>query len=203
MVEVHKYDLKDFSIFTSENDNDFFLWVPDDKYLVLGRADKPEVSLKIDEVINDNIKVYKRPSGGGTVILTPNTLVLSVKVKVGNKLNVHKYFNQFNDVIINALSGLGVKNLYMKGISDISIGNKKILGSSIYKRKDTLFYHSVLNISESVDVISKYLKHPPKEPDYRKGRPHSDFVTSLHAEGYKLQDKELMSAIKLNISNIL
>ena len=199
MLEVHKYDLKDFSIFTSENDNDFFLWVPDEKYLVLGRADKPEASLNIDEVINDNIKVYKRPSGGGAVILTPNTLVISVKVKVGIKLNVHKYFNEFNNTIIKALSGLGVKNLYMKGISDISIGNKKILGSSIYKRKDTLFYHAVLNIAESVDVISKYLKHPPKEPDYRKGRTHSDFVTSLYAEGYKISVEELVSTLSANL----
>ena len=100
-----------------------------------------------------------------------------------------------NDKIMNALSGLGVQNLSMKGISDISIGNKKILGSSIYLRKNTLFYHAVLNISESVDVISKYLKHPTKEPDYRKGRSHKEFVTSLLSEGYTLSAKQLISAL--------
>ena len=199
-IEVHKYNFKDFSIFNSEKDNDYYLWHPEDRFIVLGRANKPETSLNIDEVKNDNIAVYKRPSGGETVILTPNTLVISVKVKIDDVINTHKHFKIINNKITNALSGLGVKNLFMKGISDISIGNKKILGSSIYKRKEVLFYHAVLNIGESVDVISKYLKHPLKEPDYRKGRNHKEFITSLVAEGYKISVNELIPALKTNLN---
>ena len=198
-VEVLKYDLKDFSIFESNKDYDYFLWHPDDRLIILGRSNNPEAALNIEEVKNDNIKVYKRPSGGQTVILTPNTIVISVKVKIGNELNTQKYFKEINDKIMKALSELGVQNLSMKGISDISIGNKKILGSSIYLRKNTVFYHAVLNISESVDVMSKYLKHPTKEPDYRKGRSHKEFVTSLLSEGYTISAKQLISALDISL----
>ncbi len=200
-VIVQKYDLKDFSIIESEKDDDFCLWLPEDRFIVLGRSNNTEGSLNIDKVKNDNIKVYQRPSGGETVILTPNTLVISVKIKIGEKLNAHQYFKKINDKIITALSTLGVKNLHMKGISDISIGNKKILGSSIYRKKDTLFYHAVLNVSESTSVISKYLKHPAKEPDYRKGRSHETFVTSLVAEGYKQSIEELTAALSKRLNS--
>lgn len=199
-IEVLKYDLKDFSIFESQKDYDFCLWQPQDRLIILGRSNNPEEALNIDEVKNDNIKVYKRPSGGQSVILTSNTLVISVKVKIDNELNTQKYFKEINDKIMDALSSFGVKNLSMKGISDISIGNKKILGSSIYLRKNTLFYHAVLNISESVDVISRYLKHPSKEPDYRKGRSHKEFITSLIAEGYKINIAKLIPVLKTNLS---
>lgn len=199
-IEVQKYDLKDYSIFESNKDYDYYLWHPDDNYIILGRANNPEASLETSLVEADQVKVYKRPSGGETVILTPNTLVISVKQKIGNELNTQKYFKEINDKIMDALSTLGVQDLSMKGISDISIGNKKILGSSIYLRKKILFYHAVLNISESVDVISKYLKHPTKEPDYRKGRSHKEFVTSLSEQGYKLNVDEIIPALNMTLS---
>jgi lipoate-protein ligase A len=128
------------------------------------------------------------------VILTPNTLVFSVKLKIND--NSHDYFRLINDRIIQSLENLGIKDVSMKGISDISIGEKKILGSSIYRKKDMLFYHAVLNVSEKTEIIQKYIKHPKREPDYRKGRKHCDFVSSIKAEGYDISISEIRA--KLN-----
>jgi hypothetical protein len=33
-------------------------------------------------------------------------------------------------------------------------------------------------------LFEKYLRLPAKEPDYRKGRNHADFITSLREKGY-------------------
>ena len=70
------------------------------------------------------------------------------------------------------------------GISDITMAGKKILGSSIYRSKEALLYHAVLNLGEPASTFERYLKHPTKEPDYRQGRSHSEFVTSLKEIGY-------------------
>jgi len=202
LPETQKYNLPDFTVFHSNKDVDHFIWRPDRRYIVLGRSNKAETALHIDEVLKDNIEVYKRPSGGQTVLLSTNTLVISVKLKIKNTLDTHKYFDIINKKIIDSLSVLGVEYLCMKGISDISIGEKKILGSSIFRKKETLFYHAVLNVSESVNVIAKYLKHPSKEPDYRKGRNHMDFVTSIYAEGYELDFDKISDAIKQGIKKL-
>ncbi len=193
-IEVKQYDLPDYNIFSSEKDVDHFIWRPDKRYIILGRSNNAESALYSEEVLKDNIEVYKRPSGGETVLLSPNTLVISVKLIIENTLTTHKNFNIINNKIIEALASLGVKDLRTKGISDISIGEKKILGSSIFREKEKLFYHAVLNQSESVDVIAKYLKHPSREPGYRKGRDHREFITSLNAEGYKL-DFSVLTAV--------
>lgn len=191
MIEVKTYDLPDYKIFNSDKILDFISWIPDRKYLILGRSNTAENSLVEELVLSDKIDVYQRPSGGEAVLLSENTLVVSCKFKIKNVLKTHEYFDKINKKIIKALENQNVKNLYQKGISDISINEKKILGSSIYRKSDTVFYHAVINISEDIDNIQKYLKHPRKEPDYRKGRDHKSFVTNLKDEGYNI-DVEIL-----------
>ena len=145
---------------------------------------------------HDNIKVYKRPSGGEAVVLTPKTIVISAVSIYQNLTSPREFFKLYNNRIIDGLNSLGIKELYYKGISDISIKEKKILGSSIYRTKDKIFYQAVLNISQEADLFERYLKHPKKEPDYRKGRNHNDFVTSIYAEGYIIDPISIIQKLK-------
>lgn len=204
MLDVLKYDLPDSRLIDIEAEkDDWFLWLPDKIYLVLGQSNKAELSLYTDRVLADKIPVYKRPSGGESVILTPNTLVISVRLLTDKMENPQISFKKINNLIIDALSALGVKDVGYRGISDICIGEKKILGSSIYRKKNLVFYHAVLNISEDIEMIGKYLKHPGKEPDYRMGRDHGEFVTSLLAEGYKLDHEEIKWSVEESFDRIL
>jgi len=197
MLEIHKYDLPDIDIFyDEERPSGFFIWVPDDFYVVMGNSNKPEQNLIEKNIRDDDVTVYKRPSGGETVILTPRTMVISIKTTLEHFSNPSAWFRYFNQKVIDALTSLGVKNLYYRGISDVAIEDKKILGSSIYRRRKILFYHAVLNVSESVDTIARYIKHPTKEPGYREGRDHHEFVTSLHAEGYRFSMNQLRRAME-------
>lgn len=190
-IEVKKYDLPDYDIL-KEGSKDFYkVWIPDQKYLVIGQANKAETSLFLDIVEAENIPVYKRPSGGETVILTPNTIVISSIIIDEKFKNPSIYFQFYNKLLMDTFQELGIENIGQKGISDVTIGNKKIVGSSIYRRKNVVFYHAVINLKESIDIISKYIKHPQKEPDYRKGRDHKEFVTSISQEGYDISTKQL------------
>jgi len=196
MVEVLAYDLPDSRLIDPLAEKpDWFFWVPDKVYLVLGQSNRASRSLITDRVIADGVPVLKRPSGGESVILSPNTLVIAVRL-ISDKLeNPKVYFKQVNGAIIQGLQNLGIKEVGYRGISDITIGNKKILGSSIYRKKNIVFYHAVLNIAEDISLIGKYLQHPPKEPDYRKGRDHSEFVTSIHEAGYSIDVDELIEEL--------
>jgi len=204
MIEVRSYDLEDFSIFHSDKESDFCIWRPDKTHIILGRSNRiAEDSVHVNKAIENGVEIYKRPSGGEAVILTRNTLVISVKLPIDNTIKTHHYFKLMNNSIIAALTELGTKQLSNKGISDISIGMKKILGSSIYRKQKTIFYHAVLNVSEPIETISMYLKHPKKEPDYRGGRDHHEFVTSLKQEGYEIPLKQLSNEISSSINKLI
>jgi len=201
MIEVKKYNLPDIDILQSMQlaDLEFFVWQPDKSYLILGSSNKAETSLFTDRVIADQIEVFKRPSGGESVILTSKTLVLATIIRTKKLEDPPTHFLMANRKIINALESFGVKNISQKGISDIAIGQKKIAGSSIYRKTTVVFFHCVLNVAEDTSLMEKYLAFPQKQPDYRQNRSHSDFVTSLLKEGYQFDaDFSNQLAIRLN-----
>jgi len=206
MKILEKYELEDFKITQSEKDFDFNIWIPDNNYVVLGRSDNIEDALKKD-VKDVDFFVVKRPSGGHTVLLSPKTVVISV-LNRDMKIKSKDIFKEINAAIIDVLENLGVVNLKEQGISDIAIGEMKILGSSIYRNRDYYFYHAVLNYAETADMIEKLLKPPKHEPDYRKGRSHLEFVTSLKNEGYTFSVDELQLKLSekflemVNVSNL-
>lgn len=196
MYKVSQYNLPDHQILKGIPDNKLFVWQPNKTYLVLGRSNQGEEAIDIKQATKDGVEILKRPSGGETVLLSSNMLVISTLIAIQQGLKPKDYFVKANDEIIKTLSKFGVNNLSTKGISDISIGEKKILGSAIYKTPNAYFYHAILNIKEDISLISKYIKHPKREPDYRKGRTHSDFVTSLWMEGYQIEINDLEVALK-------
>lgn len=196
-VFVSGYDLPDGGLIdVGAEGNDWFFWVPDRVCLVLGQSNRAESSLYSELVLEDGIQVYKRPSGGESVILTPKTLVLAVRL-ISDKLeNPQVYFQRINGLVIDSLTRMGIQGLAYRGISDIAIGPRKILGSSIYRKKSMVFYHAVLNIEENIDLIARYLRHPGKEPDYRLGRSHREFVTSIREAGYPYSSEEIIDALE-------
>lgn len=198
-VQLRKYDLTDIALFETATEYIVKVWIPEQTFIVLGQSNTVEDALHADMIIQYDIPVYKRPSGGQTVVLTPNTIIISVILITTDFNNPQYYFQMLNQKIIDALQKAGIQNLNYKGISDIAIGEKKILGSSIYRRKEKLLYHAVLNVGESADTFEKYLKHPVKEPDYRKGRPHSEFVTSLREQGCTVNIMEIADIISRSL----
>lgn len=194
-----EYNLPDLIILKSTKKCDFFLWIPDRTIIVQGRANNLHDSVFVELAHKDGIEIIKRPSGGESVILSRNTLVISVKIDIEDQLKAHSFFDKINSIIKLSLSNLGIKNLLSKGISDISIGEKKILGSSMFRKPGFLFYHAVLNVSENIEIIDKYLKHPKREPDYRKGRKHTDFVSSIKEQGYNIDNVVIRESIQMNL----
>jgi lipoate-protein ligase A len=197
-----EYDLPDAILFSNVTD-DCLAWQPDRYYLVLGQSNTPENSLIIENVIRDNIPVTKRPTGGEAVMLTPSTIAFTVAKTFRGAVHFREFFRTMNSLVIECLTDLGITGLGAKGISDITIGNKKILGSSMRNTHSTLIYHAVLNVCEEPELIEKYIRHPRREPDYRTGRSHSEFITSLKAEGYNFTTDELISSIERKLHEYL
>lgn len=200
-MEILEYNLADSQVIKMQPPMfTVMVWQPGFVSVVLGQSNKAETSLWEGNIIADNVSVYKRPSGGETVVLSPRTLVVSVLIPETKFRAPGIYFQEINRKIIRALQDIGLNHLRADGISDICIGDKKILGSSLYRGKDRVFYHAVLNVSENTRTLERYLKHPPREPQYRNGRSHEEFVTSLAAEGYFIDCHLLQQTLHSTLS---
>jgi len=196
MINTSKYNLPDIDLLKKKT-NQFLFWIPDKVYIVLGASNNPADSLNMDMVEKDQITVLKRPSGGQTVILTPNNIIIAAVFFDKKTMQPKEVFQQINKLIISTIEHTGIHDLSLMGISDIAISGKKILGSAIYRSKEALLYHAVLNLGEPSVTFERYLKHPSKEPDYRQGRSHTEFVTSLKEKGYTRSYHHLANELSL------
>lgn len=196
------YDLPDSAM---QKDRDqtyrYLVWQPKETYIVLGRSNnKPQDVLFMEQVKKDNAKVYQRATGGQSVVLSPRMLVVSISE--GTKEATSKeHFFCYNQKIIRGLQELEILELCQKGISDIAIGNKKIAGTAMYRNRFKVFYHAVINVGEDLGIFQRYLKYPPTVPEYRRGRSHDEFVTSLVNEGYTIELHAIKKAIEKQLEN--
>ena len=133
MLTITDYNLPDTKLLEKGTDG-FLIWIPDKTYIVLGASNKPEDSLFTENVKQDNVTVIKRHSGGQTVMLTPNNIILSVVFVTKEALKPKDVFRNINSLIISALEEAGINDHSLKGISDIAISGKKISGSAIQKQ---------------------------------------------------------------------
>jgi lipoate---protein ligase len=116
------------------------------------------------------------------VVLTPGCLVFTFAFYAKEIFNNDVYFKFINELWCEALANIGFERIHTNGISDLAIGNKKIAGTSMFRKKHLLVYQGSLLVDPNLDLIFSLLKHPSKEPDYRRGRSHEEFLTSLKKE---------------------
>ena len=57
----------------------------------------------------------------------------------------------------------------------------KISGNSQQRKRTHFLHHGTLLCGFDLALIAKYLHSPERQPDYRRGRSHDEFVVSLPA----------------------
>jgi lipoate-protein ligase A len=150
--------------------------------LVAGRGSNLAQEIRLPLCKEDNIPVYRRMGGGCSVFLDPGNLVISIAFPAQGFSGIQRLFNQCSNWLIKGFNCLGLSGLYQDGISDLVMDNRKVGGSSFYRSKGFGYYSAAILVSPDLTLMEKYLRHPPRQPDYRRNRSHREFVTGL--DGY-------------------
>ncbi len=184
-MQILDYNLVDTDLLTPDDSaGRYLLWTPEFTCVVIGNGSKSELELDDETIDADGVPVYKRRTGGCSVVLTPAMWCLSCALYGRKQIQSKDYFVLFNKAVSDAFARAGVPDLTHRGISDIAMGERKVAGTAIYRNRDLIFYHAVINLGGDIELISRYLKQPPREPDYRAGRLHKEFVSSLADAGF-------------------
>jgi lipoate-protein ligase A len=176
------------------------VWQPPGVAVVLGRSNAAEREARPELCERDGVPVLRRLGGGGTVVLGPGCLVVSLAKPVGESLVASPYMEKAVEVLADALWHVtGIRSV-PKGTGDLCVGDRKILGSSVFRRRRVFFYQASLLVSMDLDLVDRYLPHPSREPDYRKGRSHREFLTTLQAAGCEVPAEGLIGGMEREIS---
>ncbi|MCX6125296.1 MAG: hypothetical protein NTV34_11215 [Proteobacteria bacterium] len=160
------------------------VFVPASPLVVLGSGNASSDEVNESFCQENGIPVLRRYGGGGTVVLYSGSVVATIGCWVAEQFQNSRYFKLFNQAVIDCLAQTwpAMGSLGQAGISDIVSASCKVAGTSLFRSRNYLLYQASLLVRSDIELISNCLRHPSKEPDYRLGRSHGDFLTSLERE---------------------
>lgn len=164
-------------------------WEPTSTFVVLGISNQAENELKLPAIQQDNIPVFKRSSGGGAVLQFPGCFNYSLILEIAqhNELqNVVTTNRWVMSQMADAINEIHPK-VEVRGHTDLVLDDLKFSGNAQRRKNKFCLFHGCILLNVDYALIEKYLSHPSKEPDYRKSRSHSDFITHLSLEKKLLQ----------------
>jgi lipoate-protein ligase A len=164
--------------------------------VVLSRSRDPAREVVLDACRRDRVPVVVRPSGGGAVVLAPGVVAASALLPADPLVRFPEpYFRRMCAAAADALAACGARGLALRGISDLAIGERKVAGSSLRMWADRVLFQLSVLVDLDVALLDRYLRHPSREPAYRRGRPHREFVVTLRDAGCAASPDRVAAAL--------
>lgn len=179
----------------------FRLWESPLPIVVLGRSSKIEVEVNQSACSELGVPVFRRVSGGAAIVAGPGCLMYAVILDLERRPELALVDRAHAWVLgefVKALRPL-VPNVSCAGTSDLALlandfgatdqargadhSARKFSGNSLRKKRTRVLYHGTLLYDFDLSLIPRLLRSPPRQPDYRAGRAHGDFVTNLPLDG--------------------
>jgi lipoate-protein ligase A len=188
------------SAMKKKEDPQFFCGPFPHSAIVIGRGSSINEEVQMDNVLSDAIPVFQRKGGGCAVFLDPGNLIVSIAFPAKGFLQIQSLFQRASVWLIRGLKQSGIKTIYQDGISDLVIDNKKAGGSCFYRAKGLAYFSASILVSCDLNLMERYLYPPPREPEYRRGRCHKDFITSLDYHFPAVTVQSLTRNLKMNLN---
>ena len=157
-------------------------WEVDHPAIILGASCRIDANVRLESVQAAGVPVARRSSGGGTVVIGPGALNVTVVLPISAEPVAFRSVDTAQQLVLSwvadALRPFGPE-VVMLGSGDLTWRGRKFAGSAQRRLRNFLMVHASLLYDYELTQIDQYLKVPPRQPSYREGRSHADFVTNL------------------------
>jgi lipoate-protein ligase A len=161
------------------------VWESPRPFVVVGRSSR--VGEEVDQAAcaQRGIPVLRRSSGGAAVVVGPGCLMYAVVLSYRRRPDLRDV-GRSHKFILNRLADAlrpRVANIYCAGTSDLVVDDppaaRKFSGNSLRAKRSHFLYHGTLLYDFDLSLVTACLKMPSRQPTYRHGRPHVDFIMNL------------------------
>jgi len=180
---------------TGRGEETLLFWEPRDTFVVVGYANKVGTEVNIPACHAHGIPIFRRCSGGGTVLQGTGCLNYSLilRITADGPLRSITAANQFimerNGASIQ--SALPEARISVCGHTDLTVEGRKFSGNSQRRKKNFLLFHGTFLLDFDLPGVGQFLRMPSQQPDYRASRSHEDFLVNL-----KLPASQVIAAMK-------
>lgn len=158
------------------------IWEFESPVVVLGRASRRESEANVSTCLAHGVPILRRCSGGTAILGGPGCLMYTIGLSLRDRPSLRSVEAAHSfalDPIAAALSRK-LEGITRQGICDVAWNDRKISGNCLRMLKEAILYHGTLLYDLAPDRIETYLNpNPPRQPEYRRGRSHGEFVAKL------------------------
>lgn len=157
------------------------LWESPGYVVVLGRSSDAQSEVNLDACQKRGIPVLRRTTGGATVLIGPGCLMYAVVLsyELRPQLRMIESAHQFVLERLRLAIEPQLPEITPCGTSDLTMNLRKFSGNSLRCRQRHLLYHGTIVYDFSTAMIAECLAAPARQPDYRNGRTHEEFVANI------------------------
>lgn len=166
-------------------------WTPREVFVVVGYGNHVEQEVKVEVCRADGVPIFRRISGGGTVLQMPGCLNYALVLRVPDKgplatiTGANRFIMQRHAAVLSRLTGRSVE---VQGITDLAVAGRKCSGNAQRRGRQTMLFHGVFLLEAVVELMERYLHLPSKQPEYRAHRCHADFVINLKVPEHQVKE---------------
>jgi len=156
-------------------------WHWSEPAVVLGAGGKIDDDVDVLACTNDGVPLARRSSGGGTVLLGRGCLLFTLVLEISRVPQLQQIRSSYRwilDRIATMLSPLQ-PGIEFAGISDLAVAGRKFSGNAQQRKRRFILHHGTLLCDFDLSGVGRYLKLPPRRPDYRGERDHAEFLINL------------------------
>jgi len=169
-------------------------WEPVETFVVVGYANKVITEVNVPECEKHGIPIFRRCSGGGTVVQMAGGLNYSLILKISDRpplqniTTTNRFIMARNCDAIAAIDPSRFpQGFSVRGHSDLCVGNLKFAGNSQRRRRNYLLFHGTLLLNCDLSLMERLLLMPTHQPEYRAHRSHLEFVANLNLPAERIK----------------
>lgn len=150
--------MEDYFLRNSSEEH-FFIYI-NEPCIVVGKHQNLLSEINLQYVLNNNIKLARRISGGGTVYHDRNNLNFSFIHNCPNPDKIN--FAKFTFPVLEALKEMDL-DVEFSDRHDLLIANKKISGNAMHIFKSRVLSHGTLLFNSDLNQLSAALRNNPQK----------------------------------------
>jgi lipoate-protein ligase A len=157
--------------------------------VVVGAGGRLSDEVRLERCAADGVPVMRRSSGGGTVLIGPGCLLYSLIVPMDLDAALRDLNASYRFIMNRMATALtqSISDIAWAGTSDLVWGDRKFSGNAQQRKRNHLLHHGTLLYAFELPMIDAYVRQPPRMPDYRRARPHGDFVANVPMDAERLK----------------
>ncbi len=157
------------------------IWEPSRPAVVLGASCRLHEDVRVEACRAEGVAIARRSSGGGTVVLGPGTLNVTILLPANAAQGLGAVDRAHRYVLDRIASAIRVHGpaVEVLGLGDLTLNRRKFSGSAQRRLRNHFFVHATILYDFPLDRVSRYTALPRRQPAYRDGRSHEDFLTNL------------------------